>query len=116
MYRTTGFLSFALRRFTGLALVFYLFLHIWVIGSAVGGPEVFDARLALVQSPFFIFLEILLLAAVIYHTVDGIRLLIVHTFNVTAYRKSLFYAVLATSAILIIAGGIPIFLFMLEGM
>jgi succinate dehydrogenase / fumarate reductase cytochrome b subunit len=116
MYKTTGFLSFALRRFTGLALVFYLFLHIWVIGSAVGGSEAFDARLALVQSPLFTFLEILLLAAVIYHTIDGIRLLIVHYFRVTEYRKSLFYATLATSGILLIAGGIPIFLFMLEGL
>jgi succinate dehydrogenase / fumarate reductase cytochrome b subunit len=116
MYKTTGFLSFALRRFTGLALVFYLFMHIWVIGSAVSGPEVFDARLAMVQGPVFIFLEILLLAAVIYHTIDGIRLLIVNYFRVTEYRKSLFYAALATSAILLIAGGIPMLLFMLENM
>jgi succinate dehydrogenase / fumarate reductase, cytochrome b subunit len=116
MYRTTGFLSFVLRRFTGLALVFYLFLHIWVIGSAVSGAEAFDARLAAVQTPFFILMEILLLAAVVYHAVDGIRLMIVHQFGVTAYRKSLFYAVLVTSAILVLAGGIPIFLFMLEGL
>lgn len=116
MYKTTGFISFALRRFTGLALVIYLFIHIWVIGSAVGGPEAFDARLAAVQSPIFIFLEILLLAAVIYHTLDGIRLLVVHYVGVTSYRKSLFYAALATSVILFIAGGIPIFLFMLENM
>jgi succinate dehydrogenase / fumarate reductase cytochrome b subunit len=116
MYKTTGFLSFALRRFTGLALVFYLFLHIWVIGSAVSGPEAFDARMATVQSPLFIFLEILLLGAVVYHTIDGIRLLIVHYFGVTTYRKSLFYAVLATSGIMLIAGGIPLFIFMLENM
>ncbi len=114
MYQSTGFISFVLRRFTGIALVLYLFLHIWVIGSINSGPEAFDARLAVVQTPFFKFAEIALLAAVVYHAFDGIRLLIVHYFDVVEYRKSLFYAAFAVSAILTIAGGLPILLFALE--
>jgi succinate dehydrogenase / fumarate reductase cytochrome b subunit len=115
MYKSTGFISFFLRRLTGLALVFYLFLHLWVIGSVNSGPEVFNARLAAVQTPFFKLMEIALLAAVVYHAFDGIRLLIVHYLDVTEYRKSLFYAAFAVSALLTVAGGIPIFLFMLKG-
>jgi len=115
MYKSTGFISFVLRRFTGVALVLYLFLHMWVIGSALSGPETFDARLNMVQTPLFKILEIALLAAVVYHAFDGLRLLIVHYFNVTNYRQSLFYAAFGISAILTIAGGIPILLFMLEG-
>jgi succinate dehydrogenase / fumarate reductase cytochrome b subunit len=114
MYKSTGFISFFLRRLTGLALVFYLFLHMWVIGSVNSGPEVFNARLAAVQTPFFKLMEIALLAAVVYHAFDGIRLLIVHYFDITEYRKSLFYAAFAVSALLTVAGGIPILLFMLE--
>ncbi len=115
MYTSTGFISFFLRRLTGVALVFYLFVHMWVIGSVNSGPEAFDARLAMVQTPFFKLLEIGLLAAVVYHAFDGIRLLIVHYWNVTEYRKSLFYAAFAVSALLTVAGGIPILLFMFEG-
>jgi succinate dehydrogenase / fumarate reductase cytochrome b subunit len=115
MYRTTGFISFVLRRLTGVALVVYLFMHLWVIGSANSGPEVFNARLNFFQLPVFKFLEVGLLAAVVYHAFDGIRLLIVHYFEVTEFRKSLFYAALAVSAILTIAGGAPILLFMLAG-
>jgi succinate dehydrogenase / fumarate reductase cytochrome b subunit len=115
MYKSTGFISFFLRRVTGIALVLYLFTHMWVIGSANSGADVFDARLNLVQSTGFKFAEIALLAAVIYHGLDGIRLLIVHYFNVTEYRKSLFYAIFAASVLLVIAGGIPILLFALEG-
>ncbi len=115
MYKSTGFISFFLRRFTGMALVLYLFLHMWVIGSAMQGPEVFDARLNMVQTPFFKLAEIALLAAVVYHAFDGVRLMLVHYFNVTNYRKSLFYAVFVISALLTVAGGIPILLFMLEG-
>ena len=115
MYKTTGFISFVLRRFTGLALVFYLFMHMWVIGSVNSGPEAFNARLNFFQQPIFKILEIGLLAAVVYHGFDGIRVLIVHYVGVTEYRKSLFYAAFAVSVLLTIAGGIPIFLFMLEG-
>lgn len=114
MYKTTGFISFFLRRLTGIALVLYLFMHLWVIGSATGGPELFNARLDAVQTPLFKLLEIALLAAVVYHAFDGIRLLIVHYFDVTDYRKSLFYAAFVVAAILTVAGGIPLFLFMLE--
>ena len=115
MYRSTGFISFVLRRFTGVMLVIYLFLHMWVIGSANQGAEVFDARLNLVQTPFFKLAEIALLAAVVYHAFDGIRLLIIHYFDVTSYRKSMFYAAFAIAAILTVAGGIPILLFMING-
>jgi len=115
MYTSTGFISFILRRITGVALVLYLFMHMWVIGSAMLGPETFDARLNMVQTPIFKVLEVGLLAAVVYHAFDGLRLIIVHYFNVTEYRKSLFYAAFGVAAILTIAGGIPILLFMMEG-
>ena len=115
MYKTTGFLSFALRRFTGVALVMYLLLHIWVIGSSLSGAEVFDERLNFLQSDLFKVLEIALLAAVIYHAFDGVRLLLVNWFKITEKRKNLFYSVMVISALLVIAGGVPILLFMLEG-
>jgi succinate dehydrogenase / fumarate reductase cytochrome b subunit len=115
MYKSTGFISFFLRRLTGVALVIYLGLHILAIGSVNSSPETFDSTLNFLQSDFFKLAEIALLAAVVYHAFDGIRLLIVHYLDVTEYRKSLFYAAFAVSVILTIAGGIPILLFMLEG-
>ncbi len=114
MYRSTGFWAFVLRRLTGVALVIYLLLHIWVIGGINGGASTFDSRMEFLGKPLFRLAEIGLLAAVIYHGFDGIRLLIVHYFNVTDYRKSLFYAVMVVSVMLTIAGGLPILLFALE--
>lgn len=115
MYKTTGFLSFVLRRFTGVALVLYLLLHIWVIGSSLNSPETFNERLNFLQTDLFKIFEIALLAAVIYHAFDGIRLLLVNWFKVTEKRKSMFYSVMVVSALMAIAGGVPILLFMLEG-
>ncbi len=114
MYRSTGFISFVLRRLTGIALVIYLLMHMWVIGGINGGAETFNDRMEFLGKPLFRLAEIALLAAVVYHGIDGIRLLIVHYLDVTDYRKSLFYATIAVSAMLVIAGGVPILLFALE--
>jgi succinate dehydrogenase / fumarate reductase cytochrome b subunit len=115
MYRSNGFLSFLLRRVTGIALVLYLFAHLWVIGSALQGSQVFNARLAAVQTPFFKIAEVALLAAVFYHAFDGLRLLLVNWFNVTNYRRSLFYAAFGLAAIMTLAGAVPIVVFLLQG-
>jgi succinate dehydrogenase / fumarate reductase cytochrome b subunit len=114
MYRSAGFISFALRRVTGIALVIYLLLHLWVIGGINGGADTFNDRMDFLGKPLFRLAEIGLLAAVITHAFDGIRLIMVHYFNLTEYRKSLLYAALVVSAILTIAGGLPILLFALE--
>ena len=108
MYKSSGFISFVLRRFTGVALVFYLFMHMLVIGSATAGKETFDATLKIMQGPLFKIGEIALLAAVAYHAFDGVRLLIVHYFNVIDYRKSLFYAAFAVAAFFTAIGGLLI--------
>ena len=108
MYKSTGFISFFLRRFTGVALVLYLGMHMLVIGSATSGKEAFDATLKVVQEPIFKLLEIALIAAVAYHAFDGVRLLIAHYFNVIDYRKSLFYAAFAVAAFLTAIGGLLI--------
>ena len=115
MYRSSGFISFFLRRLTGVALVLYLGAHLWVIGSATQGPAVFDARLAAVQSPFFKLAEIALLAAVWYHAFDGLRLLLLNWFRVTSYRASLLYAALVMTVLLTVMGALPILVFLLEG-
>jgi succinate dehydrogenase / fumarate reductase cytochrome b subunit len=106
MYKSTGFISFVLRRFTGVVLVLYLFMHMLVIGSATAGAAAFDATLKVVQEPLFKILEIALIAAVAYHAFDGVRLLIVHYFNVIDYRKSLFYAAFAVAAFATVIGGL----------
>jgi succinate dehydrogenase / fumarate reductase, cytochrome b subunit len=115
MYRSNGFISFLLRRVTGIALVLYLFTHLWVIGSALQGQQAFDVRLAAVQTPFFKVAEVALLAAVFYHAFDGLRLLLVNWFKVTDYRRSLFYAAFGMAALMTLAGAVPILVFLLEG-
>jgi succinate dehydrogenase / fumarate reductase cytochrome b subunit len=110
MYKTTGFVGFLLRRVTGVALVLYLFTHIWVIGGAVDGAATFNERMEFLTSPLFKFLEIGLLAAVFYHGFDGLRLLLINWFKITDKRKSMFATAFVLAALMVAAGGTMILL------
>lgn len=114
MYKTTGFFSFLLRRVTGITLVLYLLLHIWVLSSAITGESSFNERMEILSSPAFKIGEIALLAAVFFHGFDGLRLLIMSWFKVTDKRKSLFWTAFVMTVIMVIAGGIPILIELLS--
>ena len=78
VWTTIGMWAWVLHRLTGLGLVLYLLIHIVLMGlSLLRGEEAFDAALSvLMGNRFFGLLEILLLAAVLYHGFNGIRILL----------------------------------------
>lgn len=71
-----GFIAWALHRFTGLALAGYLILHLYVLHNLAKGPEAFDGIMALMTNTFTRLLEIGLLAVVTYHTINGLRIVL----------------------------------------
>ncbi len=70
-----GFWAFLLMRISGVALIFYLMLHIYVLHHLLEGPAAFDELMKTVQSPLFKFFEVALLGAVLYHGLNGVRVL-----------------------------------------
>ena len=71
-----GMLAWLLHRVSGLVLSAYLLLHIYDLRAAQRGAQAFDEALAVFQSPFWKVMDLLLLAAVLFHTINGIRLLL----------------------------------------
>jgi succinate dehydrogenase / fumarate reductase cytochrome b subunit len=109
-YRRIGAISWVLRRLAGLGLVAYLLLHIWVIHSLTAGAKHFDEVMTFLQAPVFKFMEVGLLALVIYHGLDGILVIIVDFFGQAALERRLFWILMALGAVLLLVGGIPILL------
>lgn len=104
-----GYLAWILHRVTGILLGGYLFLHIWVIHHLAKGEEAFNDVMSVVQSPLFHFLEIGLLGTVVYHAVNGLRVIFIDYGNLAQreiFRKAT-YATFAISIILIAIGAIP---------
>ncbi len=90
-----GSWAFALNRLTGLGLVFYLALHLWVLRLLARGPQAWDAFIALAKQPFFLFLDGLLFFGVLYHGLNGLRVTLVGLgIGVRAHRR-LFWVLMA---------------------
>ncbi len=65
---------YALHRVTGLGLLLYFLLHIFVTARRVAGKDAWDAAMASVGGPVFKFGESLVFAAFAFHALNGIRL------------------------------------------
>jgi len=104
MWDATGMWAWVLHRITGLGLVFYIILHtILMAGSLLSGKEDFDSTLSILMGhPVFEFLDILLLGTVLYHGLNGIRILL---FDIgigvrVRTQKDLFWIFMGVGAIL----------------
>jgi succinate dehydrogenase / fumarate reductase cytochrome b subunit len=69
----TGTIAWILHKVTGVFLVVYLLMHIFIVGQGVRGEEAFDEALAFVQKPVFVFLDAGLAGVVAYHAFNGLR-------------------------------------------
>jgi succinate dehydrogenase / fumarate reductase cytochrome b subunit len=69
---------YILHRIAGLGLVVYLPLHVWVTSRRLQGPQVWEHTLATLRHPLLVVGEFLVLAAFVFHALNGIRLLLGH--------------------------------------
>jgi len=97
-----GTWAWFLHRLTGVILVIYLFMHLFVLSSSLGGGENFNKWLSTVQNPVFHFLEIGLAAVVAFHLLNGLRITITDFFFVTKAHKTIFWIAMIIFSILLI--------------
>jgi succinate dehydrogenase / fumarate reductase cytochrome b subunit len=103
-----GFWAFLLMRISGVALIFYLMLHIYVLHHLLEGPAAFDELMKTVQSPLFKFFEVALLGAVLYHALNGVRVLWVDFGSAAKNHQPWFWAMISIGIVALIFGAIPI--------
>lgn len=93
--------AWMLHRVTGLGVVLFLILHIVDIFLMAAGKEAFETFLDLYTAAPFRFLESGLIFAVIYHALNGTRVIIVDFWpQFGRYQKAL-WRVQLTAAVLI---------------
>ncbi|MBU0516198.1 MAG: succinate dehydrogenase, cytochrome b556 subunit [Proteobacteria bacterium] len=105
-----GFIAWLLHRITGVALALYLMIHIVIISSLARGPESFDATMKFLHGFVFRLLEVGLLAAVLFHTFNGVRIVLLDYGNAAQKELIVRYviAVFVLTGVLTVAGGIGI--------
>ena len=87
-----GMLAWAFHRISGVAIWAFILLHvldIWLVGAA---PDLYNEVLAIYASPFGRVVESLLGAALLYHALNGLRIIIMDFWPaMTRYHKQLWY-------------------------
>jgi succinate dehydrogenase / fumarate reductase cytochrome b subunit len=101
--------SWVLHRITGLGVVFFLTLHVIDTSWAVFYPQLYVEAIATYQSPLFTIGEFALVAAVVYHALNGLRIAIIDYKPVWwKYQQRAALYVLGGSVILLV----PVFILM----
>ncbi len=91
--RKLGMWAYALNRITGIGLVVYLYLHLGVLSLLSRGPGSWDSFVSLARSPFFLTLDVILLAGILIHGLNGLRLTLTG-FDVGVKRQKALFGVL----------------------
>ncbi len=107
----TGMLAHLIQRATGLLLLIYLFLHVRTIRQLSLGAASFDAAVGTFRHPVFKLFEIALLATVILHALNGVRITLLDLgWGHAKQRRILWFYAIGLGAILFLAGSIPLIL------
>lgn len=97
-----GMWAWLAQRVTGLVIAAYLFLHIFVISSSIfsANGSAFDSLLGILETPLFIVVDLLLLAVILYHALNGIRVLLFDIGVGVRSQKQIFWSIIAVAVII----------------
>lgn len=100
-----GMVSFLLQRVTGILLVLYLVLHLFSLSSLLVSNERFEKTMnTYATGLLFHIAEWLLLVAVVFHMLNGLRIIAADWFGITRLQRSMFWlAVTGTVAICLVS-------------
>lgn len=107
--KETGNKAWILHRISGIALIGYLFLHIYSLSPLSQGRAAFDAKMQTFSSPFWMVLEWFLFAFVLFHSLNGVRIVLVDWAEGARYHKLLFKYSVVIGVILFAAMGYIMF-------
>lgn len=92
--------AFMLHRLSGLAILFYLLLHVFSIGSMIFG-EAFYMRIHTTYDLWFFRVGLVaVVGAVVYHAFNGLRIIMMDFTGMgVAYQRQMWYGVLVLTLI-----------------
>ena len=102
-----GMWSWVLHRITGVAIYFFLLVHILDTALIRVSPEAYDAVIGTYKNPVMGLGEAGLVGAVVFHALNGIRIILVDFWSGgTKHQRKLFWGVVVVWCLLM-AGFLP---------
>lgn len=96
LYRgSEGMWSWVLHRITGVAIFFFLLVHVLDSALLLVSPEVYDAVIGAYKTPIMGVGELGLVGAIVYHAFNGLRIILIDFMpGGTRHQKLMFWIVL----------------------
>lgn len=105
LYRgKVGMWSWVLHRITGVAIFFFLLVHVLDTALVRVSPEAYNVVIATYQTPLIGVAELGLVAAILYHGFNGIRIALIDFWSKGAkYQNVMFWVVVGVAFVLFAA-------------
>lgn len=98
-----GMWSWVLHRITGVAIFFFLLVHILDTALVRVSPEAYNAVISTYKNPIMGIGEIGLVGAILFHALNGLRVIAVDFWRLgPKYQRPLFWSVVIIWAILML--------------
>jgi succinate dehydrogenase cytochrome b subunit len=100
-----GMWSWVAHRITGVAVFFFLFVHVLDTALVRVSPEAYDLVIASYKTPIVNLLEVGLVGAVLYHALNGLRIILVDFWaKGPKYQRQMLWAVVGVWVVLMVPG------------
>jgi succinate dehydrogenase / fumarate reductase, cytochrome b subunit len=101
-----GQTAWILHRVTGVAVLLFLLIHILDTALIMVGPKWYNMLMGIYRHPLFGLMEIGLFAAVLYHSLNGVRILLIDFWPpYTLYHEKIFLGMMALFALIFLPVG-----------
>ena len=99
LYRgKVGMWSWVLHRITGVAIFFFLLVHVLDTSLVRLSPEAYDAVIATYKTPIIGLAELGLVGAILFHALNGIRVILIDFWGKGAkYQNVMFWVVVGVA-------------------
>lgn len=104
LYRgNEGMWSWVLHRITGIAIFFFLLVHVLDTALIRVSPEAYNAVMGSYKTPIMGLGETALVGAIIFHALNGLRIILVDYWSKgTKYQRGMFWTVIVLWVILML--------------
>ena len=102
-----GMWTWVLHRVTGVAVFFFLLVHVLDTALVRVSPEAYDAVIATYKTPIVNLLEVGLVGAVLFHALNGLRVVLIDFWaKGPRYQRQMTWAVATIWVLLMVPGTI----------
>ena len=100
-----GMWSWVAQRITGIAVFFFLYVHVLDTALVRVSPEAYDIVIATYKTPIVNLLEVGLVGAVLYHALNGLRVIAVDFWaRGPRYQRQMLWGVVGVWVVVMVPG------------